>query len=85
VALSAPPPVRRGLVVERLSFGEVKVVRESMRLRMGFGVRVDVVLGMGLEWSEAVVCCRDAIVGDDRGRRRRRRVREEISVVWLVK
>jgi len=46
---SAPPPVRRGLVVESLSFGEVKVVRERMRLRMGFGVRVVVVLGIGLE------------------------------------
>lgn len=46
---SAPPPVRRGLVLESLSFGEVKVVRERMRLRMGFGVRVVVVLGMDLE------------------------------------
>ncbi|CAI8617514.1 unnamed protein product [Vicia faba] len=32
-------------------------------------VKVFVDLGMGLEWSEAVVCCRDAIVGVGRGRR----------------
>jgi len=63
---STPPPpvVRRVLVMENLSLGEVKVVvLEREKLRMGFWVRMFVILGMGLEWSEAVVCCRDAIVG----------------------
>jgi hypothetical protein len=50
--------------MENLSLGEVKVVvLEREKLRMGFWVRMFVILGMGLEWSEAVVCCRDAIVG----------------------
>lgn len=31
------------------------------------------------------MCCRDAIVGVGGGRRKIRRVREELSVVWLVK
>lgn len=68
---------RRVLVRESLSLGEMKVGRE--RLRMGFRVRVFVVLGMCLERSEAVVCCRDAIVGVER-----RKEEEEESSVTVV-
>jgi hypothetical protein len=66
---SAPPVLERRVLVvmENLSFGEVKVVVVRERLRMGFWVRRFLVLGMGLEWSEAVVCCRDAIVGVEEG------------------